>query len=103
MIHREHSQDALLSLLPAATERPIFALAVSLTSGVIAGLTSAFISHPADTVVTRSALGGFGSNWRAALDDVLDGTDGPVGGARALYAGVWQRCAYTRILHLAKL
>ena len=33
-------------------------------------------ADPADTVVTRLATGGYGRDWRGALDEVLDGSEG---------------------------
>jgi hypothetical protein len=98
------TQDALLALLPVARERAVFALAVSLVSGVIAGLVSAFVSHPADTVVTKLATGGFGKDWRGAFNAALAeaDTDDNAGAAKALFAGVAQRCTSTAIIVTAQ-
>ena len=98
------TQDALLSILPAASERPSFALVVSLISGIVAGFMGALVRHPADTVVTRCAARGFGRNWRAALDDVLAGAESDDVAAKAavLYAGVKQRCLSLAIIVTAQ-
>ena len=66
------TQDALLSVAPAARERPLFALLVSLASGLVAGSMAGLTSHPADTVVTRLTTGGFGRDWRAAPAPTLN-------------------------------
>jgi hypothetical protein len=97
-------QETLLSQLPAARERPVFALAVSLVSGIFAGLISAFVSHPADTVVTRLATGGFGRDWRGALDDVLLGaeTNSTSAKVKVLFAGVGQRMVSLAIIVTAQ-
>ena len=81
------TQDALLSVAPAARERPLFALLVSLVSGLVAGSMAGLTSHPADTVVTRLTTGGFGRDWRAALTDVLSGaeSDKPADQAKVLH------------------
>ena len=88
---------------PAARERPAFALAASLVAGVSSGLASAFVSQPADTVVTRLAVTN-ATDVRAAIDDVL--SDAPPGDraaqAKLLYAGVAQRMASTAIIVTAQ-
>ena len=98
------TQDALLSVAPAARERPLFALLVSLASGLVAGSMAGLTSHPADTVVTRLTTGGFGRDWRAALTDVLSGaeSDKPADQAKVLYAGVRQRCLALAIIVTAQ-
>ena len=98
------TQDALLSVAPAARERPLFALLVSLTAGLVAGSMAGLASHPADTVVTRLTTGGFGRDWRAALDDVLSGaaSDEAAEQAKVLYAGVRQRCLALAIIVTAQ-
>ena len=98
------TQDSLLAILPAARERPSFALAVSLVSGIVAGFMGALVSHPADTVVTRLATGGFGSNWKGALDDVLAGAeaDDAASKAKVLYVGVRERCISLAIVVTAQ-
>ena len=98
------TQDALLSVFPAARERPLFALVVSLIAGLVAGSLAGLASHPADTVVTRLATGGFGRDWRAALDDVLSGaeSDEAADKAKVLYAGVRQRCLALAIIVTAQ-
>jgi hypothetical protein len=61
------------------------------------------VSHPADTVITKLATGGFGRDWRGALDSVLEGTEGDAAAAaRVLYAGVAQRCASQAIIVMAQ-
>ena len=96
-------QDTILTLFPAARERPAFALAASLVAGVSSGLASAFVSQPADTVVTRLAVTN-ATDVRAAIDDVL--SDAPPGDraaqAKLLYAGVAQRMASTAIIVTAQ-
>ena len=98
------TQDALLSVAPAARERPLFALLVSLASGLVAGSMAGLTSHPADTVVTRLTTGGFGRDWRAALTEVLSGavSDKPADQAKVLYAGVRQRCLALAIIVTAQ-
>ena len=98
------TQDALLGAIPAARERASLALAVSLVSGIVAGFCGALVSHPADTIVTRSATGGFGRDVRAAWDDVLAGAQSNSVGDRAkvLYAGVQQRCLSLAIIVTAQ-
>ena len=98
------TQDALLSVAPAARERPLFALLVSLAAGLVAGSMAGLASHPADTVVTRLATGGFGRDWRAALADVLSGaeSDEAADQAKVLYAGVRQRCLALAIIVTAQ-
>ena len=98
------TQDALLSVAPAARERPLFALLVSLASGLVAGSMAGLTSQPADTVVTRLTTGGFGRDWRAALTDVLSGaeSDKPADQAKVLYAGVRQRCLALAIIVTAQ-
>lgn len=98
------TQDALLSVAPAARERPLFALLVSLAAGLVAGSMAGLASHPADTVVTRLATGGFGRDWRAALADVLSGaeSDEAAEQAKVLYAGVRQRCLALAIIVTAQ-
>ena len=98
------TQDALLSVAPAARERPLFALLVSLAAGLVAGSMAGLASHPADTVVTRLATGGFGRDWRAALADVLSGaeSDEAAEQAKVLYAGVKQRCLALAIIVTAQ-
>ena len=94
------TQEALLGFYPAARERPAFALAISLISGVAAGLLGAFVSHPADVVVTRLSVEG-STDPRAALRSILSAApeDAPpqekVG---LLYKGVQQRCISMAIL-----
>ena len=94
------TQEALLSQIPAARERPAFALAISLISGVAAGLLGAFVSHPADVVVTRLSVEG-STDPRAALRSIFaaapeDATlQEKVG---LLYPGVQQRCISMAIL-----
>ena len=99
------TQDALLTQVPAARERPVFSLAVSLIAGLASGLMSALVSHPADTVVTRLATGGFGRDARGALQSVLADADPPgdrQAQARVLYAGVSQRCASQAIIVMSQ-
>ena len=98
------TQDALLAALPAARERPLLALAVSLFSGITAGFCSSLISHPADGVLTRTASGGFGRDVRAALDDVLRGAESErlPDRARVLYAGWQERCLSMAIIVTAQ-
>ena len=94
------AQDALLNFYPAARERPVFALSVSLASGIIAGLCGAILSHPADVVVTRLSVER-SRDWRGALRDVLSSAPED-GGAwekvKLLYPGVGQRCISLAIL-----
>lgn len=98
------TQDALLGAIPAARERASLALVVSLVSGIVAGFCGALVSQPADTIVTRSATGGFGRDVRAAWDDVLAGAQSNSMGDRAkvLYAGVQQRCLSLAIIVTAQ-
>ena len=98
------TQDGLLAVFPAARERPFFGLLISLFSGIVAGLLGAFVSHPADTVVTRLATGGFGRDWRGALDDVLANAEGDdaTAKARVLYVGVRERCISLAIVVTAQ-
>ena len=55
-------------------------------------------------MVTRSATGGFGRDWRSALDDVLMGAESDTVAAKAsvLYAGVAQRCISLAIVVTAQ-
>ena len=98
------TQDTLLGFMPAARERPVFALAVSLASGIVAGLAGAFVSHPADTIVTRVATGGFGRDWQGALKEVLASaeSDDPLAKTKVLYTGVAQRCVSLAIVVTAQ-
>lgn len=66
------TQAVLFSLLPAARERPIAALAVSCFSGALAGAAGAALSAPADAVVTELASGKHGDDPLAALAAVLE-------------------------------
>lgn len=66
------TQAVLFSLLPAARERPIAALAVSCFSGALAGAAGAALSAPADAVVTELASGKHGDDPFAALAAVLE-------------------------------
>ena len=96
-------QDTILTLFPAARERPACALAASRVAGVSSGLAAACVSSPADTVVTRLAVTN-ATDVRAAIDDVL--SDAPPGDraaqAKLLYAGVAQRMASTAIIVTAQ-
>jgi len=69
------AQTALFTLLPAARERPIAALAVSCFAGALAGAAGAFLSSPADALVTELATGAYGGNWQKALAAILQGAD----------------------------
>ena len=96
------AQDAILASVPAARERPEFGFAVSLGSGILAGLAAAVLSAPADTVVTQLASGGHGSDWRAALNDVWAGVDDAAARAGRLWAGTPARCAQMAVLVTAQ-
>lgn len=71
LITYSSAQTALFALLPAARERPIAALVVSCLSGILAGAAGAFLSAPADALVTELATGNHGSDWTKALDALL--------------------------------
>ncbi|KAH8060162.1 hypothetical protein JL722_5123 [Aureococcus anophagefferens] len=92
------AQSFLLALVPAARERPLVGLGVSLSAGVLAGLAGACASQPADTVMTRLAVAGEGETVRDAVDAVLSGADGPGAMAKALWAGLPQRCLAMAVL-----
>ena len=96
------AQSFLLALVPAARERPLVGLGVSLSAGVLAGLAGACASQPADTVMTRLAVGGEGETVRDAVDAVLRGADGPGAMAKALWAGLPQRCLAMAVLVTAQ-
>ena len=96
------AQEACLAAVPAARERPLVGLAVSLASGILAGLAGAVCSAPADTVITQLAAGGHGSDWRAALDDVLRGASTTTDKLKALWAGTPQRCVALAVLVTAQ-
>ena len=94
------TQNALLDFYPAARERPAFALAVSLISGVAAGLLGAFVSHPADVIVTKLSIEG-STDPVAAVKSILATApeDAPPQEKVGLfYTGVQQRCISMAIL-----
>ncbi|KAH8068222.1 hypothetical protein JL721_6796 [Aureococcus anophagefferens] len=96
------AQSFLLALVPAARKRPLVGLGVSLSAGVLAGLAGACASQPADTVMTRLAVAGEGETVRDAVDAVLRGADGPAAMAKALWAGLPQRCLAMAVLVTAQ-
>ena len=94
------TQNALLDFYPAARERPAFALVISLISGVAAGLLGAFVSHPADVIVTKLSIEG-STDPVAAVKRILARApeDAPPQEKVGLfYTGVQQRCISMAIL-----
>mmetsp|Transcript_7584 Transcript_7584/g.24741 ORF Transcript_7584/g.24741 Transcript_7584/m.24741 type:complete len:816 (-) Transcript_7584:897-3344(-) len=63
--------ESIFSLLPALRERPETSLAVAAVSGALAGACGAFLSTPADAIVTELGTGRHGSSWASAIDAVL--------------------------------
>jgi hypothetical protein len=92
-------QKLLYALEPALSESMSSALAVSLISGFLAGVSAATFSHPADTLFTK-----LGS--RAKTTDGTPGL-GPIAtaremvrtqGVKSLYAGVGTRAVLSGLL-----
>ncbi|KAK7235501.1 phosphate ion transmembrane transporter [Aureococcus anophagefferens] len=97
------AQSFLLALVPAARERPLVGLGVSLSRGRARGLAGACARRSrADTVMTRLAVAGEGETVRDAVDAVLRGADGPGAMAKALWAGLPQRCLAMAVLVAAQ-
>lgn len=103
------AQQALFQLLPAARERPLASLGVTIFCGALAGAAGALLSTPADAVVTELATGKHGSDWTKALA-AITGAEGEAEAAGPglaavprLFAGAAQRCLLFAVIITVQL
>ena len=103
------AQQALFQLLPAARERPLASLGVTVFCGALAGAAGALLSTPADAVVTELATGKHGSDWTKALA-AITGAEGEAEAAGPglaavprLFAGAAQRCLLFAVIITVQL